>query len=520
MNHWIVLLGAALAAAPAPLCAQTGAAITITGQLAGALDSATVAVFEPQPGLPLNYFFTEGFNEAVVRGGRFSYQLHHGQAGFVHLQNKDAPQELVFVEPGARIGLTTAPTVANVVPPAQFTGTNAAANNLMASRQLLNGGPADGQRFATVLATAPTAAGVLQALQNELKKPNGQLLTAFQRREISPLCYEALTAETEQRLLFWAGSALMGHFTDSAKADLHLKMPRAEARKLVADLFARYAPTLPRYRYTTLSNSSLLARFRQKGVLPGPPPVARTWGRYEKQFAPVASNLAQYDYLPAAAQSNEVGSLLLTALAFNAMSTPEFAAVFADYRRLFPASAYVPVVAKALKAAQTAPTQPTTVAGQNITLGRFETGGRTLTFAPAPGLDTVTTLADLVRQQFRGRPVFLDFWASWCGPCIAEFRHEPALHEFLTQKGIDVLYVSVDQPGFREKWAALAVKNNLRGYHYLASPAVQESLKPVVPYIPRYMLFDGNGVLVEASAHHPSDGEKLYRQLQARLRGK
>ena len=39
----------------------------------------------------------------------------------------------------------------------------------------------------------------------------------------------------------------------------------------------------------------------------------------------------------------------------------------------------------------------------------------------------------------------------------------------------------------------------------------------MVPYIPRCVLFDKNGALVEASAHHPSDGEKLYRQLRERL---
>ena len=86
MKAWMFLFGAALAVAPTPLRAQPNAAITITGQLAGAPDSATVAVFEPQPGVALNYFFTDGTNEAVVRSGRFSYQLRHGQVGFMRLQ--------------------------------------------------------------------------------------------------------------------------------------------------------------------------------------------------------------------------------------------------------------------------------------------------------------------------------------------------------------------------------------------------------------------------------------------------
>ena len=516
MTVWTSLLGAALAVAPTPLCAQPNAPIVIAGQVADAPDSATVTIFEPLPGMPLNYFFAAGPNEAVVRGGRFRYQLRHGQAGFIRCDGRYAPRELAFVEPGAQVSFVVRPAVGSPPPVVTYAGTNAAANNLLAQRRLLNDGPADGARIATALASAPTAAAVLQALQAELVPPQNLLRAARQQRQISQLCSDVLMAETEQRLLFWAGNALSGYFADSTKANLRLTMPAAEVDKLVAALCTRYAPTLPRYRYSPLGNAGLVAGFRLRGTLAGPAPQAHTWSRYEKQFEPVASAVGRYDYLPRTAQLQPVGDLLLTALAFNAMPVADLAAVFADYRLLFPASPYVLVVARALanRQGKAAPAE----ASRNQTLGRFDTGAHALAFAPAPGLDTVKTLAGLVRQQFGGRPVFVDLWASWCGPCIAEFRHEESLHGFLSKNGIEVLYVSIDQPGFREKWAALAVKNNLRGYHYLASPTVQASLKPVVSYIPRYMLFDKTGTLIEASTYHPSDGEKLYQQVRERLR--
>lgn len=132
MNCWIALAGAALAVAPEPLHAQktvpNATPATIAGALANVPDPATVAVFEPHPGVPLNSFFADGPNEAVVRNGRFSYRLRHAQVGFVRLDGKYVPRNLLFVEPGARISFTLQPGTGNAPPTGAFGGTNAATN--------------------------------------------------------------------------------------------------------------------------------------------------------------------------------------------------------------------------------------------------------------------------------------------------------------------------------------------------------------------------------------------------------
>jgi peroxiredoxin len=55
-------------------------------------------------------------------------------------------------------------------------------------------------------------------------------------------------------------------------------------------------------------------------------------------------------------------------------------------------------------------------------------------------------------SSFRGKYVLLDFWASWCAPCR---RENPNVVKAYTQyhpKGFDILSVSLDKPGDKDKW--------------------------------------------------------------------
>ncbi|MCS6777860.1 MAG: TlpA disulfide reductase family protein [Chloroherpetonaceae bacterium] len=53
--------------------------------------------------------------------------------------------------------------------------------------------------------------------------------------------------------------------------------------------------------------------------------------------------------------------------------------------------------------------------------------------------------------DFKGKIVLLDFWATWCGPCLAEIPGLVKNYEKYRRKGFEILGVSLDQPGQAEK---------------------------------------------------------------------
>jgi len=68
--------------------------------------------------------------------------------------------------------------------------------------------------------------------------------------------------------------------------------------------------------------------------------------------------------------------------------------------------------------------------------------------APAPAfrlMDLDGKLHSLAEHQ--GKVVFLNFWATWCGPCKVEMPAMEALYQDFQSQGLEILAVSVDQQG-------------------------------------------------------------------------
>ncbi|MBX3119718.1 MAG: TlpA family protein disulfide reductase [Fimbriimonadaceae bacterium] len=64
-------------------------------------------------------------------------------------------------------------------------------------------------------------------------------------------------------------------------------------------------------------------------------------------------------------------------------------------------------------------------------------------------------------KSYKGKVVLLDFWATWCGPCIAELPNVIKAYETHHDKGFEILGISLDQANMKDKVNAFTKERNM-----------------------------------------------------------
>lgn len=118
-----------------------------------------------------------------------------------------------------------------------------------------------------------------------------------------------------------------------------------------------------------------------------------------------------------------------------------------------------------------------------------------------------------VLENNKGKVIYIDFLATWCGPCLMEIPFSMKLQK--RYQGKDVVFVYFCVKSKKSKWESIISDYNMKGDLYLLSDSQYDVLseKFQISGIPRYILVNKDGVVIDKNAQRPSFEGKLNTDL-------
>lgn len=349
------------------------------------------------------------------------------------------------------------------------------------------------QKLRPIIFNANKGADILNFINEEYKLESERLKAFLENGEISKDIYEISKLYLEITLANNSKSIIEDVFRIEEEFT-KTKLSKSEFLDLLNNLMTEFNPFDDKFKnfatYAFFDNAQSITRFMAESGFDE--------NRYDRGLWKNKNARDYYNFIPLHLQEKLFAHLFSN----DRLDENDFK----QFKKVFPNSRYTPYLEKYLKNKKNSEYKP-------FAFGYFLNGK----FEYNKQVNSVD-ITSIIKDNFNGKAVFVDLWASYCAPCFQEFSHSQKLFAFLKTNNIEMLYLAIDKDKEITKWLPNIKNNYLEGNHIFTSDKIQDSLQKLLNepngvYIPRYLLFNAKGELVLPATKKPSEGQVLFDEI-------
>jgi thiol-disulfide isomerase/thioredoxin len=123
----------------------------------------------------------------------------------------------------------------------------------------------------------------------------------------------------------------------------------------------------------------------------------------------------------------------------------------------------------------------------------------------------------LIREKYKGKVIYMDIWATWCGPCRAEMAPARELHKLFLNK--DVVFLNICMKSTQEAWAKMVKNGEIEGENYFFDDDLssEASASLLSGGYPTFVIIGKDGKVRTKNAPRPSSSLQVCDEMDKLL---
>lgn len=460
-------------------------------------------------------FYKKNSDEIQIENGEFVKELQLDSNGFVTVYEQPYMfgSFSFFVEKGDTI------TIEQKNNAIEISGNNALFNNFYTNNLYLKSSKDSVFDVLGIFKKYNSASDIIRNVEIQKQKIFGFYDAIYKEKKISPDCLKAAKAEVEGRINFFSGNFAENSRHEDTKKKLGVILDRKEAQKLVEFYNSKYSIFQDNSLYSTIldQNIYMTAWNMEAQAKQTNKKVERFWNQFDGLFKNCRSNFGVIDFIEEK-QYKEiyVASCIFESIRFSCVTNKkDLIAVYRAFIKKYPDSNYNLALENVLFEDNL-----------NLKKSNLSPIGSLSSYDSTAGLSISNTTFDAdqsfekaIAAKYPNQDLFIDFWATYCSPCVKQFGYNNELHLFLDKQNIKTLYVSIDNEATLDLWKKMINDYSLVGYHFFSSEIYRDEkiMKSLIEYVPRYFVYNSKTKKITLVDGFPSEKQQFYKKISTSL---